>query len=1088
MNNLKIGTRLAAGFAILFAMLAIISAYSCLRLSDGSATTSSIVNDRLPMVSMSDAIMVNALDEARSIRSVALSKDREFQKAQTASLMDAQAQNARLFDQIQPMLQTDQAKALFGKMVDARDKYASTVQTALSMLNVDSPQYNAETGARYVLGDLTTAGSNFLMQAKAFGDFEKAAAGTAGADAVAAADSGRTMVLSLALIAAVLSLIVIILSVRSIMKPIQKLVLAADKMAEGDYSEKLDLGRGDEVGVLARSLGAMQISVRNLLTELNHMSKEHDAGDIDVKIDESKFKNDLAVVARSVNTMVFGHIAVKKKAMACIKEFGEGNFDAPLEKFPGKKAFINDTIETMRGNLKLFIADMNHMSKEHDAGDIDVRIDEGKFKNDFNKMAVGVNTMVFGHIAVKRKAMACIQQFGEGNFDAPLEKFPGKKAFINDIIETMRGNLKLFIADMSHMAKEHDAGDIDVRIDEGKFKNDFKLMAAGVNTMVFGHIAVKKKAMACIQQFGEGNFDAPLEQFPGKKAFINDTIETVRTNIKQLLAEMNHMSKEHDAGDIDVRIDEARFKNDFNKMAAGVNTMVFGHIAVKKKAMACIQQFGEGNFDAPLEQFPGKKAFINDTIETVRTNLKSFIAEMNHMSKEHDAGDIDVRIDEGKFKNDFRAMAAGVNNMVFGHIAVKKKAMACIKQFGEGNMDAPLEQFPGKKAFINETIEQVRVNVKSVIADINTLSASAVVGKLDTRADALRHLGDFRKIVQGVNDTLDGVVDPIKDVQRVMEAMEKGDMTQTITKQYQGDFATLKEAINNTIGRLSETISLIITAADALSNAAGQVSATAQTLSSSASEQAASVEETTSSLEQMTVSVAQNTDNAKVTDNMASKAAKEASEGGDAVGKTVDAMKSIADKIGIIDDIAYQTNLLALNAAIEAARAGDHGKGFAVVADEVRKLAERSQIAAQEIGEVASSSVKLAERAGSLLTEMVPSIQKTSDLVQEITSASQEQTAGVSQINNAMTQLNKATQQNASASEELAATAEELGGQASQLQQLMEFFQVRQSSAGAARAAAMMTGVQPVRSVHAGYHASAASSQAMVDESDFQKF
>ena len=196
------------------------------------------------------------------------------------------------------------------------------------------------------------------------------------------------------------------------------------------------------------------------------------------------------------------------------------------------------------------------------------------------------------------------------------------------------------------------------------------------------------------------------------------------------------------------------------------------------------------------------------------------------------------------------------------------------------------------------------------------------------------------------------------------------------------------------------------------------------------------------------------------------------------IGKIVHAVARIAD----------QTNLLALNAAIEAARAGDHGKGFAVVADEVRKLAERSQIAAQEIGEVASSSVKLAERAGSLLTEMVPSIQKTSDLVQEITSASQEQTAGVSQINNAMTQLNKATQQNASASEELAATAEELGGQASQLQQLMEFFQVRQSSVGAVRAAAMMTGVQPVRGAHAGYHASAASSQAMVDESDFQKF
>ena len=173
---------------------------------------------------------------------------------------------------------------------------------------------------------------------------------------------------------------------------------------------------------------------------------------------------------------------------------------------------------------------------------------------------------------------------------------------------------------------------------------------------------------------------------------------------------------------------------------------------------------------------------------------------------------------------------------------------------------------------------------------------------------------------------------------------------------------------------------------------------------------------------------------------MASKAAKEATDGGESVQQTVVAMKKIAQRISIIDDIAYQTNLLALNAAIEAARAGEHGKGFAVVAAEVRKLAERSQVAAQEIGELSSSSVDMAEKAGNLLNEMVPSINKTSDLVQEISAASEEQAAGVAQINTAMTQLNQVTQQNASSSEELAATAEEMSSQAEQLQQAMSFF------------------------------------------------
>lgn len=455
------------------------------------------------------------------------------------------------------------------------------------------------------------------------------------------------------------------------------------------------------------------------------------------------------------------------------------------------------------------------------------------------------------------------------------------------------------------------------------------------------------------------------------------------------------------------------------------------------------QGMAEGDLSAEAEILGHDElATVSASFATVQDRLKSFIADMKHMADEHDKGDIDVVIDTAKFKGEYAVMAQGVNDMVNGHIAVKKKAMAVVKEFGEGNFDAPLEKFPGKKVFINDTIEQVRGNLKALIEDANMLAKAAVEGRLQTRADASRHKGDFHKIVQGVNNTLDAIVGPIAEVKRVLTAMSGGCMTETIDKQYAGEFDELKVAVNTTVDRLAQTIAQVRSAANALSSASEQVSSTAQSMSQGSSEQAASVEETSASVEQMSASINQNTENSKMTDGIAGKAAKEADEGGEAVRRTVTAMKSIAEKIGIIDDIAYQTNLLALNAAIEAARAGEHGKGFAVVAAEVRKLAERSQVAAQEIGEVAGSSVELAEKAGKLLDEIVPSIKKTSDLVQEISAASEEQSSGATQINSAMDQLNKITQQSAASAEELAATAEELSGQAEQLQELMGFFKV----------------------------------------------
>ena len=556
----------------------------------------------------------------------------------------------------------------------------------------------------------------------------------------------------------------------------------------------------------------------------------------------------------------------------------------------------------------------------------------------------------------------------------------------------------------------------------------------------------------------------------------------LREGVRLLAEEAAMLAKAAVEGRLATRADASKHDGDLGKVVQSVNDVLDAVIRPLNVAAGYVDRISKGDIPPKItDSYNGDFNTIKNNLNTCIDSLSGLIAQMNSMSSQHDAGDIDVKIDAGKFEGAYRAMAQGVNDMVFGHIAVKKKAMACLGEFGRGNFEAPLEKFPGKKAFINETFEVVRGNLKALIADATMLSKAAVEGKLGTRADAERHQGDFRKIVSGVNDTLDAVIGPLNVAASYVDSISKGDIPPKITDNYNGDFNAIKINLNTLIEAtekitaaarevaggnlmvelvkrsekdelmkalaamvksLSEVVGDVRAATDKVAGGSKEMSVSSETVSQGASEQSASIEEVSASIEEMSANIKQNADNATETEKIALKAAADAKEGGEAVSRTVEAMKQIAGKISIIGEIARQTNLLALNAAIEAARAGEHGKGFAVVASEVRKLAERSQKAAGEITDLSSTSVAVAEKAGVLLARILPDVQKTSELVQEITAASREQDTGTTQISKAIQQLNEVIQQNAAAAEEMAATSEELSSQAEQLQAAIGFFQV----------------------------------------------
>ncbi len=468
------------------------------------------------------------------------------------------------------------------------------------------------------------------------------------------------------------------------------------------------------------------------------------------------------------------------------------------------------------------------------------------------------------------------------------------------------------------------------------------------------------------------------------------------------------------------------------------------------------------------------------SMQRMQAQLQSVMAAQGELARQHDAGSLSYRMDESAFPGDYGRMVHETNALVGSHVQVQNRLIEVMKHYARGDLSVDMDPLPGEKAAITQAMDETKSSLSAINSEIRRLATAAAAGDFSLRGDEDRFAYDFRDMVAGLNRLMQTTDENLVQVSTLLQAISRGDLTVRMQGDFHGVFARMRDDCNATVDQLKQIVGRIQSSASSINLAAGEIASGNTDLSRRTEQQAANLEETAASMEELTSTVKQNAEHARQANQLAIGAHGVASQGGEVVGQVVTTMsaieassKKIAEIISVIDGIAFQTNILALNAAVEAARAGEQGRGFAVVASEVRTLAQRSAGAAKEIkgliedsvGKVADGSA-LVRQAGTTMGEIVASVQRVTDIMADISAASQEQSSGIEQVNQAVVQMDETTQQNAALVEEASAAARSMEEQANLLAEAVSVFRTGAATAAAVvrpALAAVAATVTPVR-------------------------